>query len=100
MFDGFDHIIDLFGLFFVQLAMQPHAQYLGKTDDGIQRRAQLVAHVRKELGFCPVRQLRLFLGLTQIMFRGLAFRDVGHDEQGTAIRRLMFPHIESAVGKG
>src|SRR5215472_17002405 len=45
-----------------------------ETDDGVERRAQLMAHGREEFGLCLMRRLRLFFGAAQrltSLFRGL-----------------------------
>ena len=41
------------------------ADHLREAEDGVERRAQLVAHVGQELGFGAVRLLGLVLGLGQ-----------------------------------
>lgn len=35
-------------------------QELGKAEDGIERRAQIMAHAREEIAFCEIRPLRIF----------------------------------------
>ena len=48
----------------------------GEADDGVQRRAQLVAHIGQELRLGSVGQLRRLLGVDQRGFRLLAVGDV------------------------
>ena len=47
-------------------------QHLAVADDGVQRRAQLVAHVGEELALGAVGGLRRVLRLEQRLFRALA----------------------------
>src|SRR2546428_9052293 len=46
-------------LLVVELAEHPLEEDLGEPDDGVERRAQLVAHVREELALVPARDLEL-----------------------------------------
>ncbi len=59
------------------LAAQPRVplQQLGEAEDGVHRRAQLMAHQGQEFGLGLIRALRLLLGLAQI---GLDLDTHGH----------------------
>ncbi len=52
-------VLEVVVLLFVQLAEQPLEQHLGKADDRVERRAQLVRHVGEELGLVLVGDLEL-----------------------------------------
>ena len=51
--------------------------HFGETEDGIQRRAKLVAHIGQELGFGPVGEFGGFLALYEFLFRFFAGGNVG-----------------------
>ena len=61
-----------------QGAIELVPQDLGKADDGVERRAQFVAHIGEEFRFRPVGALRQFLGFLQLPFRALAIGDIDH----------------------
>src|SRR5712691_4412277 len=91
-------ILDI-GLVFrvVDRAQQLALHHLGKGNDGIQWRAQLVAHHREEPRFGAVRRFRCFLREAQRFVRRLALelqRDpikaaVEHGEQRIRVARLV-----------
>src|SRR3546814_3069781 len=51
---------------------------LGKADDGVERGAQLVAHVGEEEGLRAVRHLGVFLGSAKLLLNELLTADI-HD---------------------
>ena len=53
--------------FVVDLAEEPLAQHLREADDRVQRRAQLVRHVREELALVPARRLQLAVDAPQLV---------------------------------
>src|SRR5262245_12576513 len=48
----------------------------GKADDGIERRADLMADLREKVGFCRGRPLCLALAIEQVLLRALPLGDV------------------------
>ncbi len=56
---GFDDVVDVAGLLRVEGAEQLLPQHVREADDRIQRRAQLVTHVRDELGLVPADPIEL-----------------------------------------
>ena len=52
-------VLQVLVLFFVEVAEQPFAQDLREPEDGVQRRTQLVGHVREELGLVPAGDFQL-----------------------------------------
>ena len=79
---------------------------LREADDGVQGRAQLVAHVGEELGLAAARQLGLFLGGDERQFGFLAVGDVqgrGDDERrGVVVQQRLRreQHAPLAAGAG
>ena len=68
--------------------------HLGEADDGVQRRAQLVAHIGEELGLAAARELGFLLGGDERQLGGLAVGDVergGDDERGRPPGRAAAP---------
>ena len=58
-------------------AERPHdlvGHHLAEADDGVERRAQLMAHIGEEFGLAAARQLGLFLGVEQRRARRLCGR--------------------------
>src|SRR4051794_19292042 len=71
---------------FVERAERLILEQFGETDDGIQRRAQLVAHVRQELALGAAANLRqllgagdLFTAVAQLLLYSPAFGDLGFE---------------------
>ena len=56
---GGEDVVEVLLLLRVELAEHPLAQHLREADDRVQRRAQLVRHVRQELGLVLARGLEL-----------------------------------------
>ena len=54
-----EDVVEVLLLLLVDLAEQALLQHLGEADDRVQRRPQLVRHVRQELAFVPARLLQL-----------------------------------------
>ena len=52
-----------------------------EADDGVQRRAQFMAHIGQELGLGAVGEFGCFLAFDQLGFDALAVRDVAHPGQ-------------------
>ena len=59
MLAGRMDVLQVIVLLLVELAEQPLEQHLGEADDRVERRAELVRHVGKELRLVPVRGLEL-----------------------------------------
>src|SRR5438552_5669729 len=56
---GAADVLKVLGLLGIELAEHPLDEDVREADDRVQRRAQLVRHVREELGLVPVRDLEL-----------------------------------------
>ena len=76
----------------------------GKSDHGVQRRAQLVTHIRQKIRFRPVRAFRCFLGkkslparLPQACFTLFQGGNVRAGYGKTAIRRRMVAYLKPAA---
>ena len=54
-----EDVLDVLGLLVVELAEHPLPQHLGEADDRVERRAELVGHVREELGLVAAGRLEL-----------------------------------------
>ena len=61
-----EDVVEVLLLLLVQLAEEPLAQHLREADDRVQRRPQLVRHVREELGLVPARGLELAALLVEL----------------------------------
>src|SRR2546428_3867053 len=55
MLAGRENVLQIFGLLLVQLTEHVFEQDIGKPDDGVQRRAELVRHAGEELRFVLAR---------------------------------------------
>ena len=110
--DDFEQIVaacqDIAGVFLVlgmaERAEQRLLHHLGEADDGVERRAQLVADIGEELGFGaigrfgPILLQRVFLGeIDQLLFLllELAAREL---EFGDARPELLFAVGETIAG--
>ena len=60
------HRLERLNLFRDERAVDRLAEQLGATEDRVQRRAKLVAHIRQKLVFEPGGAGQLGVGLTQI----------------------------------
>ena len=81
-----EDVVDVFELLRIQLAEHLIGQHLGEPDNGIQGRAQLVAHAGQELALGLVGPFRRFLCFEQLDFRAFPFGDVPHrDDAGFAV---------------
>ncbi len=69
------NVVNKAALFGREIADQAVAQQLGESDDRIQRRSQLVRHVREEFGLHPARALELDVFLLK---RALERFEFGH----------------------
>src|SRR5438270_1751626 len=58
---GIEHLPDVAELLLVELARELLLQELREADDRVQRRAQLVGHVREELRLVPAHRLQLLV---------------------------------------
>ena len=63
-------------------------EHFAVADDGVERRAQLVAHIGEELALRLVGGVGLLLGLLQLALALLELGDVGVDGDRAAVRRL------------
>ena len=63
----FENVFDVGQLAFVQLAEHLLVQHLGEPDDRVQRRAQLVRHVREELRLVLARRLELPVDTSELV---------------------------------
>ena len=75
-------IVDQLGVFAAARAVEPHPllvdQHVGEADDGVERRAQLVAHIGEELDLGGVGVVGLGAGALQRLLLVLALGDVAH----------------------
>src|SRR6185436_921182 len=55
----FQNVVQVFGLFCIDLAEQPLGEDFREADDGIERCAQLVRHVGQKLALVPAGDLEL-----------------------------------------
>ena len=76
---GLEHVVDVCELALVQLAEHLLAQHLAEADDRVQRRAQLVRHVRQELRLVLARELELALHALQLVARAVHLRGEAAD---------------------
>ena len=69
-------VVRILGVFWVADGSE-HAvfHYTGEADDGVQRRAQLVAHVGEELGHGAIGEVGLLQGRNQRLLGALALGD-------------------------
>ena len=71
-------VLDILGLLFVELAEHLFVEHLGKADDGVERRAQFVAHVGQELRLVLVGHFQLAALLLDFLEQaGVGDRDRG-----------------------
>ena len=68
---GREDVLDVLVLLLVELAEELLAQHLREADDRVQRRPQLVRHVREELRLVPARGLELAALLVELAQRRL-----------------------------
>src|SRR5438128_10354660 len=77
----------------VELAEHPLEEDLRESDDGVERRAQLVAHVREELALVPAGDLELaallldFVEQTYVLDRDRRLVREGLDKLDLAVRK-------------
>src|SRR5205085_6877404 len=71
-----EDVADELFLLIAEVADQAVAQYLGKADDRVERRPQLVRHVGEELGFHSTRLFQLDVLLLQPLLEELELRYV------------------------
>jgi len=83
--------------FVAQRPQQLAFEELREPDDRVQRRAQLVAHVRQELGLGGVGRLRGVLGLSQALAEPLPLRDVEAQHQAPAVVRAVLEDFQNTV---
>lgn len=81
-------VAGIFGDLFRRQRVTVAGKQIGKADDGIQRRAQFVAHVREERALGPVCGLGLLLGLDQRHLRLLA-RQAAASMSATAFKKVV-----------
>ncbi len=78
------HHLGIFALFRGQAGVQQQSVH---AENPVHRRADLVAHIGQELGFGPVRGLRLFLCVRKLFRGGPMFRHVGIGPDRAAARQ-------------
>ena len=88
MASAFEDVLAILALPVVEFAKRFVSENLGKADDGIERRAKLMAHVREEVGLGEIRRFRLLplsFGPFHAHFREttqqVAFDDVANAHQ-------------------
>jgi hypothetical protein len=59
MLAGAEDVLEVLGLLLVDLTEHPFRQHLREADDGVQRGAEFMGHVGKELGLVAARRLEL-----------------------------------------
>ena len=62
--------------------------HFGETDDGVERRAQLMAHIGEEAGFGAVGLFRRIAGIDQGAFMRLAFGDIARHRDDVGRRAI------------
>ena len=72
-------------------------QHLGDADHGVERRAQLMAHVGQELALGAGRLLGLLHGAAQLEFRMLEVGDVGVDRDDAAVMGVALGDLDPAA---
>src|SRR5688500_1874430 len=73
-------------------------QHLAVSDDGVQRRAQLVTHVRQELALRTIGRLSRILGPDQFLLRSLPDRNVVEDREAVVQNALLifqWPRVDA-----
>ena len=93
-----EDVVEVLLLLLVDLAEQPLLQHLREADDRVQRRPQLVRHVREELGLVPARRLELAVQPPQLVVHPVHVGGeraelvaVRHVERGRRSRRPRSP---------
>src|SRR5438552_18038104 len=71
-------VLPILLLLLVQLAEHAVGQDLGEADDGVERRPQLVRHVREELGLVLAGDLELPALVLDLEVAGLQFLEQAH----------------------
>ena len=77
-------VVHVFALLRIEAAGRLVRQQLGKADDGLQRRAQLVGDVLDEVGFQPVGRLQRLVALGQHALDAGRIRHVDEGQHGHA----------------
>src|SRR5690349_11227349 len=67
-----------------------------EADDGVERRAQLVAHIGEDLGFRAVGSFGSLLCLTQCVLAALALGEIGIDGDEAAAGHRVAPQLDIA----
>src|SRR4029453_7694318 len=84
---GVVNLVEVFGEIRDPLLLSLLAQHFAVTDDGIERRAQLVTHVGEEYRLGAIRGIGLLHRLLEFGLTLFESRNVGVHADGTAVRR-------------
>src|SRR4029453_5962982 len=84
---GAVNLVEVFGQIRDPLLLSLLAQHFAVTDDGIERRAQLVTHIGEEYRLGAIRRIGLLHRLLEFGLTLLEFGNVGEHADGTAVRR-------------
>ena len=96
---GLDDGLAVFQLPFVELAEVLVFEDLGETDDGVERRAELIGHVGDELRLQPVGGLQRFVAFPQGLLHPGRIRHIQESEEiGPIGQRNLGPFDHRAVG--
>jgi len=82
------------------LLRQLGAQQLGKAQNRVQRRAQLMAHAREEIGLGAVGRLGHRLGLARLLGQLSLVELAHHAAHRMALPMLVHAHIQAQAGQG
>ena len=92
---------------FAERAEQLAIEDLREADHGVERRAQLVAHIGEELRLGAARALGLVAGTQELRFLRLAIGDVARhgDDAGPVARRILgaqrpAAHLDPHIARG
>jgi len=66
--------VEIVGLLLIELTEETLQQYLREPNDRVERRAQLVRHVREELGLVAVRRLQVGVQPTELVVHAIDVR--------------------------
>ena len=66
-----EDVLEVLLLFLVDLPEHPFAQHLREADDRVERRSQLVRHVREELALVPAGALELAIDAAKLVVHSI-----------------------------
>ena len=88
------HAAERLDIFLAAVSFGFFLEHLCDADDGVQRRAQLMAHIRQEFRLRPVRALRGDFRLPHLQLRALSFDDLA----AQLLRPFLDPLLKLVVG--